>query len=210
MFKTLGKKLDAILKDTQKIDLLDHECACDLSTEIDNKCTAFMKSIGAKYISCGSCREAYRYKHDYVIKVATSRAGIDQNKNEIKFFNGSNPVCNTILEASENGFWILSPYAKEPTNKNIKKLFGVSLDMFDTILGHAVDGNYASKAAINIYETKFKDTPFFKHMKALTKKILPGDVCSLYGGNFGIVNNKLVVIDGGLTRKTHRKHYLDY
>lgn len=210
MFKTLGKKLDVILKDTQKIDLLDHECACELSTEMDNKCTAFMKSIGAKYISCGSCREAYRYKNDYVIKVATSRAGIDQNKNEIKFFNGSNPVCNTIIEASENGFWILSPYAKEPTNKNIKKLFGVSLDMFDTILGHAVDGNYASKAAINIYETKFKGTPFFKHMKALTKKILPDDVCSLYGGNFGIVNDKLVVIDGGLTRKTHKKHYLDY
>ena len=210
MFKTLGKKLDAILKDAQKIDLLDHECACVLSTEMDNKCTAFMKSIGAKYISCGSCREAYRYKHDYVIKVATSRAGIDQNKNEIKYFNGSNPVCNTILEASENGFWILSPYAKEPTNKYIKKMFGVSYDMFDTILGHVIDGNYASKAAINIYETKFKGTPFFKHMKALTKKILPGDVCSLYGGNFGIVNNKLVVIDGGLTRRTHKKHYLDY
>ena len=47
-------------------------------------------------------------------------------------------------------------------------------------------------------------------MKALTKKILPGDVCSLYGGNFGIVNNKLVVIDGGLTRKTHKKHYWNY
>lgn len=210
MFKTLGKKLDVILKDAQKIDLLDHECACFLSTEMENKYTAFMKSIGAKYISCGSCREAFRYKDKYVIKVATSRAGIDQNKNEIKFFNGSNPVCNTIIEASENGFWILSPYASEPTNRSIKKLFGVSFDMFDTILGHAVDGNYASKEIINIYKTKFKDTPFFKNMKALTKKILPGDVCSLYGGNFGIVNNKLVVIDGGLTRKTHTKHYRDY
>lgn len=210
MFKTLGKKLDVILKDAQKIDLLDHESACFLSTEMENKYTAFMKSIGAKYISCGSCREAFRYKDKYVIKVATSRAGIDQNKNEIKFFNGSNPVCNTIIEASENGFWILSPYASEPTNRSIKKLFGVSFDMFDTILGHVIDGNYASKAAINIYETKFKDTPFFKNMKALTKKILPGDVCSLYGGNFGIVNNKLVVIDGGLTRKTHKKHYWNY
>lgn len=210
MFKILGKKLDAILKDAQKIDLLDHECACYISTEMENKYTAFMKSIGAKYISCGSCREAFRYKDKYVIKVATSRAGIDQNKNEIKFFNGSNPVCNTIIEASENGFWILSPYASEPTNKSIKKLFGVSFDMFDTILGHAVDGNYASKDIINIYETKFKSTPFFKNMKALTKKILPGDVSSLYGGNFGIVNNKLVVIDGGLTRKTHKKHYSDY
>ena len=210
MFKTLGKKLDVILKDAQKIDLLDHESACFLSTEMENKYTAFMKSIGAKYISCGSCREAFRYKDKYVIKVATSRAGIDQNKNEIKFFNGSNPVCNTIIEASENGFWILSPYASEPTNRSIKKLFGVSFDMFDTILGHVIDGNYASKAAINIYETKFKDTPFFKNMKALTKKILPGDVSSLYGGNFGIVNNKLVVIDGGLTRKTHKKHYWNY
>lgn len=210
MFKILGKKLDAILKDAQKIDLLDHECACLLSTEMEDKYTAFMKSIGAKYISCGSCREAFRYKHDYVIKVATSRAGIDQNKNEIKFFNGSNPVCNTVLEASENGFWILSPYASEPTNRSIKKLFGVSFETFDTILGHAVDGNYASKDIINIYETKFKSTPFFKNMKALTKKILPGDVCSLYGGNFGIVNNRLVVIDGGLTRTTHKKHYLDY
>ena len=210
MFKTLGKKLDAILKDAQKIDLLDHESACLLSTEMEDKYTAFMKSIGAKYISCGSCREAFRYKDKYVIKVATSRAGIDQNKNEIKFFNGSNPVCNTIIEASENGFWILSPYASEPTNRSIKKLFGVSFDMFDTILGHVIDGNYASKAAINIYETKFKDTPFFKNMKALTKKILPGDVSSLYGGNFGIVNNKLVVIDGGLTRKTHKKHYWNY
>lgn len=210
MFKILGKKLDAILKDAQKIDLLDHECACYISTEMENKYTAFMKSIGAKYISCGSCREAFRYKDKYVIKVATSRAGIDQNKNEIKFFNGSNPVCNTIIEASENGFWILSPYASEPTNKSIKKLFGVSFDMFDTILGHAVDGNYASKDIINIYETKFKSTPFFKNMKALTKKILTGDVSSLYGGNFGIVNNKLVVIDGGLTRKTHKKHYSDY
>ena len=210
MFKTLGKKLDVILKDAQKIDLLDHESACYISTEMENKYTAFMKSIGAKYISCGSCRDAFRYKDKYVIKVATSRAGIDQNKNEIKFFNGSNPVCNTIIESSENGFWILSPYASEPTNRSIKKLFGVSFDMFDTILGHVIDGNYASKAAINIYETKFKDTPFFKNMKALTKKILPGDVSSLYGGNFGIVNNKLVVIDGGLTRTTHKKHYWNY
>lgn len=210
MFKTLGKKLDAILKDAQKIDLTDYESGCSLSTEMEKKYTAFMRRIGARYIGCGSCREAFRYKRKYVIKVATSRAGIDQNKNEIKCFNGSNPVCNTIIEASENGFWILSPYASEPTNKSIKKLFGVSFDMFDTILGHAVDGNYASKDIINIYKTKFKDTPFFKNMKALTKKILPGDVCSLYGGNFGIVNNKLVVIDGGLTRKTHTKHYRDY
>lgn len=102
---------------------------------MENKYTAFMESIGAKYISCGSCREAFRYKDKYAIKVATSRAGIDQNKNEIKFFNGSNPVCDTIIEAAENGFWILSPYASEPTNKSIKKLFGVSFDMFDTILG---------------------------------------------------------------------------
>lgn len=210
MFKTLGKKLDTILKDAQKIDLLDHERGHFLSTEMENKYTAFMKRIGAKYIGYGSCREAFRYKRKYVIKVATSRAGIDQNKNEIKCFNGSNPVCNTIIESSENGLWILSPYAAEPTNKHIKKIFGVSLKIFDDILGYAIDGNYASKAVINIYETKFKNTPFFKNMKALTKKILPGDVSTLYCGNFGIVNNKLVVIDGGLTRKIHKKHYQNY
>ena len=210
MFKTLGKKLDVILKDAQKLDLLDHECACELSTEMDNKCTAFMKSIGAKYISCGSCREAYRYKDKYVIKVATSRAGIDQNKSEMKYFNGANPVCNTVLEASEKGLWILSPYAEQPTNKHIKQMFGVSLDMFNDILEHAIDGRYASKAVISTYETKFKGTPFFKNMKALTKNIMAGDVSSLYGGNFGVVNNKLVVIDGGLTRRIYRKYYLDY
>lgn len=210
MFKTLGKKLDAILKDAQKIDLTDHEDGCSLSTEMEKKYTAFMRRIGARYIGCGSCREAFRYKRKYVIKIATSRAGIDQNKNEIKCFNGSNPVCNTIIESSENGFWILSPYAAEPTNKHIKKIFGVPMNIFNDILGHVVDGGYASKDVIEIYEKKFKGTPFFKNMKALTKNILAGDVCSLYGGNFGIVNNNLVVIDGGLTRRIHKKHYQNY
>ena len=210
MFKTLGKKLDSILRDAKDLDLQDHESGCDLSTEMEDKYNAFMKKIGAKYISCGSCRDAFRYKDNYVIKVATSRAGIDQNKSEMKYFNGSNPVCNTVLEASEESLWILSPYAEQPTNKNIKKLFGVSIDMFDNILGHAIDGNYAPETAINTYEKKFKGTPFFTNMKKLTKNILAGDVSTLYGGNFGVVNNKLVVIDGGLTRKVYRKHYLDY
>lgn len=209
MFKTLGKKLDSILKDARDLDLEDHDYGCLLSTEMEDRYNAFMDSIGAKYCGCGSCRDAFRYKDNYVIKVATSRAGIEQNKSEMKCFNGSNPVCNTVLEASEKGLWILSPYAEIPTDKNIKKLFGVSFDMFDTILGHAVDGNHASKDIINIYETKFKGTPFFKNMQALTRKILPGDVCSLYGGNFGVVNNNLVVIDGGLTRKIYRKFYLE-
>lgn len=210
MFKTLGKKLDSILSIAKDLDLQDHESSCDLSTEMEDKYNAFMKKIGAKYCGCGSCRDAFRYKDNYVIKVATSRAGIDQNKSEMKCFNGSNPVCNTVLEASENGLWILSPYAEQPTNKNIKQLFGVSLDMFNDILGHAIDGNYASKTTISTYEKKFKGTPFFTNMKKLTKNILAGDVSSLYGGNFGVVNNKLVVIDGGLTRKVYRKHYLDY
>lgn len=210
MFKTLGKKLDSILRDAKVLDLQDHECGCLLSTEMEDKYNAFMEKIGAKSCGCGSCRDVFRYKDNYVIKVATSRVGIDQNRSEIKFFNGSNPVCNIVLEASEEGLWILSPYAEQPTNKNIKQLFGVSLDMFNDILEHVTDGNYISKTAINTYEKKLKGTPFFTHMKKLTKNILAEDVSSLYGGNFGVVNNKLVVIDGGLTRKIYRKYYLDY
>ena len=207
MFKTLGKKLDSILKTAARIELEDYECGCDLFTEMEDKYTDFMKEIGAEYISSGSCRVAYRYRDKYVIKIATSKAGIAQNKNEVKFFNGSNPVCNTIVESSSKGYWILAPYAEVPENKHIKAIFGVTLKKFDSILGYAIDGNYAPEACIKEYEKKFKGTPFFNNMVKLTKNIMAGDIASIYGGNFGIVNNKLVVIDGGLTRQTYNKYY---
>lgn len=137
---------------------------------------------GYQYIGSGSGRQVFDLGNGYVVKVAKNRKGIAQNKAEyqIALVDHSNLFAN-ISQVSEN-YGLLVMEKAEPINSFSKVLLYYKVKNIREFL--------LLKELQNI----------FTHYH-----LLQGDLCRPV--NWGIVNNRPVIIDYGFTISVKRKYY---
>lgn len=135
-----------------------------------------------RYIGSGSGRQVYDLGNGYVVKVAKNRKGIAQNKAEyeIALADDSN-LFASIAQVSENYGLVIMEKAEPIYNfTKVLKYFNVR----------------NTRAFLQLEEIRYIFTEY---------DLLQADLCRSV--NWGIINNRPVIIDYGFTRYVRRKYY---
>lgn len=198
----IGGKLEKSLPDTDCLDGLYEGLRSPLFRELKKT----LRGIGAKYVGQGSSRVVYSIGTRYVVKIANGAAGVAQNRTEAKLFNGTNPMCNVNVLVSPTCRWIIARRASKPTDQAMREIYGVGLATFNDMIRHSMRRSGCSAANRRLYREKFAGTEFFVGLAKIKKYLCMGDLDSIKG-RYGIVDKKLVLIDGGLTPYVYGRYY---
>lgn len=135
-----------------------------------------------KCIGCGSGRCVYDLEDGYVVKVAKNKKGIAQNEVEYLIFT-TDPInlFANITQVSENFMYLIMEKAEPIYNfPFIWKYYNVT----------------CNRELFSLEELRYI---FEKY------NLLSIDLCKL--ANWGLINNRPVIIDYGFTRNVKRRYY---
>ena len=135
-----------------------------------------------KYLGKGSSRRVFDMRNGYVLKVAINEAGIAQNKAEYHIYHSDETgiFAEVIDELKEYKYLIMKKARKIKEFKSVLKYFGVSNK--DSLKNLDVIKNIISR-----YDLVWKE---FKKETS-----------------WGIVDEKVVIIDYGFTNDIKHKYY---
>lgn len=156
-------------------------------------------------IAEGSCRRVYRIG-DYVLKVATSMAGLAQNQVECKV--EPSEFINKIYRKDKHNLpaWILTDYCKPATKYHIRKTLKVTPKTFDAMVTAKRFNTVINRDYLKKMEKK---TIAMNYLNFMDKyDLLGGDIMSHRLDNYGVnPQGKLVLLDYGLDGKVWDKYY---
>lgn len=135
-----------------------------------------------KYIGSGSCRDVFDLGNGYVVKVASNKAGIAQNKEEYKISRKDQSGLFAKVVQVSNDFKLLIMI-------KAKKLYNIEyVWMYFNVKN----------------EEELTSLPEFQRLKENYNLVL-GDFERK--SSWGIINGRPVIIDYGFTKYVSRKYY---
>lgn len=160
-----------------------------------------LRSVGE-----GSSRIVFMFDQDKVIKIALNDSGIAQNKAE-RNVCGEHPELFTKIYASDKrrNKWILAQYASGVNRSEFEALSGVNYDDFVNILS-----DISTMHEALVYRNMYKDSNkfLFVVLDVLSKcEYEVGDFMKLDSWGEIDSENRLVLVDYGLTIKSFKKYY---
>lgn len=169
-----------------------------------------LETMGLKKLGEGSGRTAYQFNEDIVIKVAKNPKGQAQNEVESNLFPIS-PVLNKVFHTGEEDTWLSCCYAQRVSRSLFKKETGMNFESFSHTLKQYgaelkdqewIDGKLEREEAL-----KVESHPFFLQVVDLlaTTELATGDLARIT--SYGSVEDRVVVIDYGLTSEVYREFY---
>lgn len=125
-----------------------------------------MKKIGA-----GSSRTAFAFESDprYVLKLAHSDAGVQQNKTEIKNSEGGDYDCTVrILAHDDTDEFIVQDRCAECGFADWKRITGITLDRFVSIVRYVIETKTPLREFVGLCEEHADDAvpPMFEKREA--------------------------------------------
>ena len=162
-------------------------------------------SISLTKIGEGSSRQAYLLEKGLVLKVATSEAGLAQNKVEASL--KSEFVCKVHRkEPHVRPAWLVVDYCTKADRTNIKERFKMSPKQFDQLLHKYLYKKHGVKpSSLKVHNTDIAK----KFVNFIVKNDMAvGDLMSHRMANYGINSKgKLVIVDAGLNEKVWENYY---
>jgi hypothetical protein len=201
--------------------LVDEDYPQSWSIEEFKKLTSFNSRI--KYcethlqrISSGSSRIVYKIDEEKVLKLAKNRKGLAQNEVEIEYSGDYllENILAKIYEYDENNLWVEMELAKKLTKSDFKRIVGFSFDDFAKAVNNVGVENTGRGFKYQINSELFSsmwDDEFITGIFDLIGSwgIPSGDLqrMSSYGIVSGDSNERVVLIDYGLTNDVYNTYY---
>ena len=162
-------------------------------------------SISLTKIGEGSSRQAYLLEKGLVLKVATSEAGLAQNKVEASL--KSEFVCKVHRkDPHARPAWLVVDYCTRADRTNIKERFKMTPKQFDQLLHKYLYKKHGVKpSSLKVHNTDIAK----KFVNFIVKNDMAvGDLMSHRMANYGInPKGKLVIVDAGLNEKVWENYY---
>lgn len=138
-----------------------------------------------RYIGSGSGRRVFDLGNGYVVKYAKNKKGIAQNEAEHQIFSTDHSNLFAKITQVSADFQLLIMEKAEPLNhlSDVWRYYNVT----------------SNRGLFQLEEINYV---FSKY------KLLQKDLCR--PANWGIINNRPVIIDYGFTRRVKRKYYLPF
>lgn len=135
-----------------------------------------------KYIGKGSGRIVFDMRNGYVVKLAKNRAGIEQNKVEYNISNNDNSnIFAKVLYASDNYNYIIMRKAEKIYNMSyVRMYFNVKNE----------------REFFNLYPLQKIKNKYNLILGDLNRE-----------SSWGIIDNQVVIIDYGFTKKVKEQYY---
>lgn len=160
-------------------------------------------------IGKGSAREVYVMSGKHVLKVASSMAGIAQNKEEVDVYTDpeTKPIVAKIFDFDKDFFWISSEMARPfETLRELDYALGLQSTYFDEVVSWALTG---STREIVRREPEAKGLQEFCDALVAIKErfdLIGGDLVK--PDSWGQApDGRIVLIDYGATRDVFDKYY---
>jgi hypothetical protein len=201
--------------------LVDEDYPQSWSIEEFKKLTSFNSRI--KYcethlqrISSGSSRIVYKIDEEKVLKLAKNKKGLAQNEVEIEYSEDYllEGILAKIYEYDENNLWVEMELAQKLTKNEFKRIVGFSFDDFAKAVNNVGVENTGRGFKRQIDSELFSsmwDNEFITGIFDLIGSwgIPSGDLqrMSSYGIVSGDSNERVVLIDYGLTNDVYNTYY---
>lgn len=153
----------------------------------------------------GSSRMVFELPENKVLKLAINDKGIEQNLFEARP-ELQTECTNKISMADPEGKWLIVNKAEELTEKKFKQLIGISFSEFTDALFYKFNNESNAKKPKD-YE-KIVKLPLFEcimDMMSGPNDLQLGDLYRL--SSWGLVNDKVVLIDAGLSKDIYKNLY---
>lgn len=165
-----------------------------------------------KRLTSGSGRIVYEIDTYKVLKLAKNTKGVEQNKAEADFYVQENwgDIIAKVLEHDDEYRWVVSERASKISLSQFKRYVGVSPDEFykylctetGTVYGAVSTPSEETVAILSEDPDNFAN----RVIDLVTEyDMMPGDFRRL--SSYGIVNDKVVIVDYGLTRFVYKNYY---
>lgn len=171
-----------------------------------------------KRISSGSSRIVYLIDNTKVLKLAKNKKGIAQCGVEISYGNDNyiGDILAKIFDYHPDGLWVEMELARKVKKEDFKRIIGFSFKDFCVALNNysltAGKNKYSHELPLdkNIYEAMWEDEFCYDIFNYIGNyDIQFQDLLRL--NSYGIVNRngeeKIVIIDYGLTNKVYSNYY---
>ena len=203
--------IDSVMQHSSKISDRTHSEFADTVNVLADK-------FKLKYISHGSSRIVYEVTPTTVIKVAMNLAGIAQNQAEISLSRHKHAALNSVVDYSE--MEVCSIHKKAAKLPDYFHEFGLNRKQLSECIHYCAMSynpddiqtqkiiHHSDSINIDIYE-QFLDTQFGDDLfkLSISRKLSPGDIITLSDKQYGLVNNKLKLIDYGLNADVYSQYY---
>lgn len=172
-------------------------------------------------IGAGSGRIVFRLSDTRVLKIAKNPKGLAQNEAEILLFNDGyistryQDMFAKIYESDPEYTWIVMELVNKVKPSEFRKKFGISIQDFDRVTQLITGGSWYTVS--EVYEEYRKgdledSNPVLHGLIALCEDLYHS--CSYSIGDFGRissfgkVNERIVLVDYGLTQEIYKRYYL--
>jgi len=154
------------------------------------------------HLSSGSSRIVYKTPQNTVIKLAKNKKGLAQNKAESTIETNSKFV-NRVFSHSRKYFWIEAPLVEKITEKEFEEISGINFKDF----GEALKSSVNNSSSSDDVKKKIKSSKIFQDLTKIAKdnKLAAGDLAKI--SSYGKLDNKILLIDTGLTNKIYEDFY---
>lgn len=206
--------LSRLIENTEKNTITEFIDGFDLDTFL--KMTSFRKKIlyaneNLKRISSGSGRIVYGIDDTKVLKLARNEKGIAQNEVEGDWYVNDifEDIIAGVIERDENYRWIVSKRATKVTMSEFRHITGVDLKyFFRYVLSMSTPPHEAPHTMDKDVINKLDNLYFAQELIDLIRStnLSTGDMDRL--STYGKINNKLVLVDYGLTPHVYHTHYV--
>jgi hypothetical protein len=169
-----------------------------------NQRVKFAKANWPK-ITSGSSREIFEYSPDKILKLAKNDKGIDQNSVENDNFiqtHYKNIIAN-VIDSDPDDKWLVVEKASKMSTGQFKSITGIDFLNFCNYIQNRIDNK---KYPVKDQEKLDNDEFVYNIVDLLGNFDMPaGDATRK--NSWGIINNRAVLVDYGLTRGIYREHY---
>jgi len=169
-------------------------------------CNKHWEKLGA-----GSSRVVFDYNADSVLKLAKNKKGLEQNAVECDGFLQNYDVIPELREEDSSERWIVVEKVQKATESDFQSILGISWEDYCTYM------RYQDERRSKNPKNPFEDKPEFK--EKLDNDEFIGEIVDILVNfdmkvgdlirisSYGKKNNKLKLIDAGLTKQVYDDYY---
>jgi len=159
-------------------------------------------------LTSGSSRVIFDYSPDYVLKLAKNEKGISQNSVENYNFiqNHYKDIIANVIDSDPNNKWLVVEKASKMTIAQFKSITGIDFQNFCNYINDRF--NLSKHVKYNVINKEELDNNIFIYEVVdlmANFNMPPGDITRK--NSWGIVKNKVVLIDYGLTMDNYNEYY---
>ena len=197
---------------------LDEDYPSSWSIDEFKKLTSFSARVNycnqhLQRLASGSSRIVYKVDDTKVLKLAKNKKGLAQNETEIDFGRDSylSDIVAKIFDFDENGLWVEMELAQKLTPAMFKNIVGVDFENYCEAMRYryrvAVEYQYRIPKPENMDEMWENDFVYKMMDMMVNYELILADLCKIT--SYGLVdNNRIVLIDSGLTNEVFDTHYI--